>query len=117
MSVNPYKWIPGIYAEETMLNYHGKAGMVEAGELAPHLFGVADHAYSQLVSRFAVGVKALQNNAAINCFRELQVYTQRPWRKFLQIVEGKVAVGRCGDAGERVHEVARNVVPGNWTRC
>lgn len=50
MSVNPYKWIVGLYAEEAMLSYHGKAAMVEAGELAPHLFGVADHAYSQLVS-------------------------------------------------------------------
>lgn len=51
MSVNPYKWIVGLYAEEAMLNYHGKAAMVEAGvtDLAPHLFGVADHAYSQLV--------------------------------------------------------------------
>lgn len=51
MSVNPYKWIVGLYAEEAMLSYHGKAAMVEAGvaDLAPHLFGVADHAYSQLV--------------------------------------------------------------------
>lgn len=52
MSVNPYKWIVGLYAEEAMLSYHGKAAMVEAGELAPHLFGVADHAYSQLVSLY-----------------------------------------------------------------
>ncbi len=52
MSVNPYKWIVGLYSEEAMLSYHGKAAMVEAGvaDLAPHLFGVADHAYSQLVS-------------------------------------------------------------------
>lgn len=50
MSINPYKWILGLYSEEAMLSYHGKAAMVEAGELAPHLFGVADHAYSQLVS-------------------------------------------------------------------
>lgn len=49
MSINPYKWIVGLYAEEAMVSYHGKAAMVEAGELAPHLFGVADHAYSQLV--------------------------------------------------------------------
>lgn len=49
MSVNPYKWIVGLYAEDAMLSYHGKAAMVEAGELAPHLFGVADHAYSELV--------------------------------------------------------------------
>ena len=52
MSVNPYKWIVGLYAEDAMLSYHGKAAMIEAGEpqMAPHLFGVADHAYSELVS-------------------------------------------------------------------
>lgn len=50
MSINPYKWIKGLYTEAAMVAYHGKASMVEAGELAPHLFGVADHAYSQLVS-------------------------------------------------------------------
>ena len=32
-----------------MVSYQGKADLVESGELAPHLFGVADHAYSQLV--------------------------------------------------------------------
>lgn len=52
MSINPYKWITGLYTEEAMVSYHGKASMIEAGELAPHLFGVADHAYSQLVSFF-----------------------------------------------------------------
>lgn len=50
MSINPYKWIKGLYTEAAMIAYHGKASLVEAGELAPHLFGVADHAYSQLVS-------------------------------------------------------------------
>lgn len=50
MSINPYKWIKGLYTEAAMVSYHGKASMVEAGELAPHLFGVADKAYSQLVS-------------------------------------------------------------------
>lgn len=50
MSINPYKWILDLYSESAMVAYHGKAAMVEAGELAPHLFGVADHAYSQLVS-------------------------------------------------------------------
>ena len=49
MSTNPYKWIAGLYDEEAMVSYQGKADLVESGELAPHLFGVADHAYSQLV--------------------------------------------------------------------
>ena len=49
MSINPYKWIAGLYDEEAMVSYQGKADLVESGELAPHLFGVADDAYSQLV--------------------------------------------------------------------
>ncbi|CAM9171877.1 unnamed protein product [Discosporangium mesarthrocarpum] len=68
VSINPYKWIDGLYSEEAMLRYHGSsaisprgvsgAGRVagasgggggEGDELSPHLFEVADRAYADLL--------------------------------------------------------------------
>ena len=59
LSINPYKWIASLYDDEAMVSYQGKADLVESGDLAPHLFGVADHAYSQLVSNCQVDGRAI----------------------------------------------------------
>lgn len=51
ISINPYKWIPDLYEEATMLKYHGAQAASAAGKASPpHLFCVADAAYAALVS-------------------------------------------------------------------
>jgi myosin heavy subunit len=51
ISINPYKWIPDLYEETTMLKYHGAQASSAAGKASPpHLFCVADAAYAALIS-------------------------------------------------------------------
>jgi myosin heavy subunit len=47
ISINPYKWIHGLYDEGVMLRHHGGK---EAGSAEPHLFSVAEAAYAALLS-------------------------------------------------------------------
>ncbi len=47
ISVNPYKWIDGMYSPETMHHYHSTSFSDE--KLEPHIFHVAESAYSSLM--------------------------------------------------------------------
>lgn len=46
ISINPYKRSPSLYSDKTMLSYHG----AKHGDHAPHVFSVAEAAYSALMS-------------------------------------------------------------------
>jgi myosin heavy subunit len=46
IAINPYKKLDAAFAERKMAEYFGKA----MGLLPPHVFALADHAYSQLIS-------------------------------------------------------------------
>jgi hypothetical protein len=46
ISINPYKWLPHLYSEETMSLYHSRQLV---GSASPHLFVVAEAAYSALM--------------------------------------------------------------------
>ena len=47
VSLNPYKYIKGIYSEDAMVEYHSQK---QPGELPPHLFALADNAYTSLMN-------------------------------------------------------------------
>jgi len=51
VSINPYKYIKGIYSEKTMVSYHVTD---KNAHLAPHLFSVAESSYSALLNRKTV---------------------------------------------------------------
>lgn len=46
IAVNPYKQIPGLYDEESIMKYH-KASI---GSLPPHCYGIASRAYRMMKS-------------------------------------------------------------------
>lgn len=45
IAINPYKPLDAIYSEQKMTEYYGKT----MGMLPPHVFALADHAYTQLI--------------------------------------------------------------------
>ncbi|CAI5708000.1 hypothetical protein KXD40_004996 [Peronospora effusa] len=45
VAINPYKTLDTIYTEDKMTEYYGKT----MGMLPPHVFALADHAYTQLI--------------------------------------------------------------------
>ncbi|RLN76933.1 hypothetical protein BBJ28_00015394, partial [Nothophytophthora sp. Chile5] len=45
IAINPYKQLDSAYSERKMTEYYGKA----MGMLPPHVFALADHAYTQLI--------------------------------------------------------------------
>ncbi len=53
VSINPYKWIDGIYSPEIMRHYHG-ASLSDA-MMEPHIFNVAEFAYASLMTTGSAG--------------------------------------------------------------
>lgn len=47
VSINPYKWIPSLYHQTAIQSYKGKG---RTDNTRPHIFAIADEAYSQLLA-------------------------------------------------------------------
>lgn len=63
VSINPYKYIKGIYSEKTMNSYHISE---KNSALAPHLFAVAESSYSALLNRKTATGKARDQSIIIS---------------------------------------------------
>eukprot|EP01035_Chromulina_nebulosa_P002488 gene2488-3367_t len=63
VSINPYKYIKGIYSEKTMASYHSAD---KNYVLAPHLFSIADSSYSALMHRKSPSGKARDQSIIIS---------------------------------------------------
>ncbi len=53
ISINPYKWIDGLYSPETMYHYHSASFSDELKD--PHIFNVAESAYTSMMMTGSVG--------------------------------------------------------------
>lgn len=59
VSINPYKLFPDLYSDKTMFSYHG----AKQRECAPHVFSVAERAYSALM--FSMSATKVSNQSII----------------------------------------------------
>ena len=51
VSINPFSWKRGLYSPELAQQYRGK----KLGELPPHLFGLAEQAYAEVMRAWHQG--------------------------------------------------------------
>ena len=46
ISMNPYKWVTGLYSKEVIYEYEGRSRI----EMPPHVYGVAEDAYRAMMT-------------------------------------------------------------------